>query len=767
MRLLIIPVLLSLVGMQTCNTSAPGSKQTPDWPSREDLVQSVRSIGKVLFIYGALDAEKKSTYREFIEKVNQNERFRYEVAVKEADAVERKDLEEQVVILIGTFDTTQLIGQLLNELPYCYAEDAIQFNGEWYKGAGHVLKMGLYPNPLNPKLPIYLVTGTSDAAVQELLFAQYGEDWSRLLRRSWGYELYEKDQVRMLGYFSDTTWRMNKEIHFEFFGEGELLLKTDHFSFFSADRSVEHARLEAVARACETGYNAICSYVGQNEADYHINYRIHTTFEEKGLQYNNTNQAHIDWSKQEVHALINEHFQGHQLHLENALLLRHLLGEPKSLALELGLALQFAPDWYWRGVNYWAGRLYVSGNLPPLAEAFDAELLKQESNLVFQPLAYLVVSFLQEKWGREGFLERYANWQPTATELKAMDQDWRFFLENRFTDAAAFQYFEGSDRDNKFLKGFNFAHEGYRVYNGYGSKLARQSLQKLKGLGTNALAIVPYSFMRDPKVPSFLPVMSSPGGENDESVVFAHAEAQKMGMYTLLKPQVWIRGSWPGDVEMQSKEAWEQFFDYYYRWMRHYAMLAELYQFDGFCVGVEFTKATLGFEKEWRDMVSKVRGIYSGHLTYAANWGAEFEQLAFWDAFDYIGLNCYYPLSELDEPKKEELEARFAQILAKAEKVSQKFDRPLVFTEIGFRSVQAPWKNPHAEAANRPFNAHHQELCYEVVFEGLSECGSCSGIFWWKWPSYLEYQGAENESFTPNRKLAEQTIKKWFAGPDR
>ena len=41
---------------------------------------------------------------------------------------------------------------------------------------------------------------------------------------------------------------------------------------------------------------------------------------------------------------------------------------------------------------------------------------------------------------------------------------------------------------------------------------------------------------------------------------------------------------------------------------------------------------------------------------------------------------------------------QFDTVKTKIKKVYDRFKKPIVFTEIGFRSVDTPWKNPHAEA---------------------------------------------------------------------
>ncbi len=96
-------------------------------------------------------------------------------------------------------------------------------------------------------------------------------------------------------------------------------------------------------------------------------------------------------------------------------------------------------------------------------------------------------------------------------------------------------------------------------------------------------------------------------------------------------------------------------------------------------------------------------------------------------------------------------------------KVSQKFEKPIIFTEIGFRPVEGTWKDPHAEVNGRSFNAEGQRRCYEAVMKGLQDQDWCAGILWWKWPSYLAYGLRNKTGFAPYHHPAEKVVKKWFS----
>jgi hypothetical protein len=281
-------------------------------------------------------------------------------------------------------------------------------------------------------------------------------------------------------------------------------------------------------------------------------------------------------------------------------------------------------------------------------------------------------------------------------------------------------------------------------------------------LHCNATAVIPYAGMADVHAPSWLDFSEGAGSENDESIVHCIWSSKQVGMSVMIKPQVWPWNDWTGEVAMQNEADWNAFFDHYYRWIRHYAIMAEMYEADILCIGVEFSKATMQRPDDWRNMIQLLRKIYHGKITYAANWGDEFETCAFWDALDYIGVNCYYPISKKDKPKQKELNAGFAEVVDKIEHIAAKAGKPVLFTEIGFRSCTTPWANPHAEADGRATDPEAQAACYAAMIAGLEGRDWCKGVYLWKWPAYMDDAKYDPTGFTPLGNPAEQSVKDWF-----
>ncbi|WP_420460250.1 glycoside hydrolase family 113 [Neolewinella sp.] len=316
-----------------------------------------------------------------------------------------------------------------------------------------------------------------------------------------------------------------------------------------------------------------------------------------------------------------------------------------------------------------------------------------------------------------------------------------------------------------FYAGMTFAHEGYRVYNGYGGSEVAPSLDSLMTLNINAVSIVPYTYMPAADRVGTLPIPTDAGSENDGAVIYSIRQAQARDLAVLLKPQIWVGGAWPGQVDFATAAEWDHFFTTYERWITHYARMAEREGVAALCIGTELVQATLKHPDRWRELIARLRKVYSGQLTYAANWGQEFENISFWRDLDVIGLNSYYPLAGTASATDVQLTAAAARWMHLADSISTATDRPLWLTEVGYRSVAGAWINPHAEAADRPASVRDQERSYRALLTAASASSRLTGMFVWKWPSYLGYADrwdTEDRGYTPGGKPAAELLRDFY-----
>jgi hypothetical protein len=295
-------------------------------------------------------------------------------------------------------------------------------------------------------------------------------------------------------------------------------------------------------------------------------------------------------------------------------------------------------------------------------------------------------------------------------------------------------------------KGVNFTAEGP---GGYGSPRAIEMLQEIKRYGVNSIALVPYGVSRRGQLE-----IRFGHWERDEDIVQVAAEAQRLGFRILLKPQIWVPGTFIGDLDFPTTHERTAWFAQYRDFITHHARLATRIRADIFCIGTELSKLSR-YDTEWRRLIREVRTIYKGALTYAAVQGPEFETLKFWDALDYIGLNNYYPLPD---------DLSTATVVAKVEAVQKRFRKPVIFPEAGFSSLEAPHKAPWDET-RRKLSMEDQARCYEAVLKGFWGKPWFAGVYWWK-VGTNGFGGPQDGSHTPWRKPAMEVVRRWYSRSD-
>ncbi len=97
-------------------------------------------------------------------------------------------------------------------------------------------------------------------------------------------------------------------------------------------------------------------------------------------------------------------------------------------------------------------------------------------------------------------------------------------------------------------------------------------------------------------------------------------------------------------------------------------------------------------EESWRRLIEATREVFSGSLTYAANFD-QYELVKFWNELDVMGINAYFPIRSdprLAVPSPQLEEALFQGWKGVLEGISRLRheqglgDQPVVFTELGY-----------------------------------------------------------------------------------
>jgi glycosyl hydrolase family 113 len=291
------------------------------------------------------------------------------------------------------------------------------------------------------------------------------------------------------------------------------------------------------------------------------------------------------------------------------------------------------------------------------------------------------------------------------------------------------------------------------------------NLAPLRDLGVDWISQTPFGWA--PSLTSNEIRYRSDGGlwgETDAGLVQTAAWAHALGIKTFLKPHVWVRhGEWPGDIAMVTDDAWKEWFASYEAFILHYARLAEANGFESLAVGTELGKTTAR-TADWKRIVARVRQVYHGKLTYCANWNDEAERVAFWDDLDFIGVQAYYPLTTVSRPSKDEIEAAWAPVVKRLEALAKRTGKPIVFTEVGFKSHEGSLKEPWRWETDGAVDFDLQRDAYTAMFETFWRRAWFGGSFVWKWHPSQQPYGRDERDFTPQGKPALSVIKAYYTG---
>jgi hypothetical protein len=250
-----------------------------------------------------------------------------------------------------------------------------------------------------------------------------------------------------------------------------------------------------------------------------------------------------------------------------------------------------------------------------------------------------------------------------------------------------------------------------------------------------------------------------------ESVKHAITTAHSLGLKVMLKPMIdalereEIRSYpvWRGEI--QPSDEW---FASYSDFINFFAEFAEQNNVELFCVGCEY-KATTAEKSQWEKVIQGVRERYTGPITYAADW-TNYQDIEWWDSVDYVGIDAYFPLVLFNiDPTFEELKNAWSNYADEIETWLSTVNKPVIFTEIGYRSGDGTSMAPSNYWTDMPVDLQEQKDCYEAVFQTLWNRSWFYGFYWWTWIHDPTKGGPSDTSHTPQNKPAQDTITYWYS----
>ena len=288
----------------------------------------------------------------------------------------------------------------------------------------------------------------------------------------------------------------------------------------------------------------------------------------------------------------------------------------------------------------------------------------------------------------------------------------------------------------------------------------------IKAIHGNWIAVVPYAFSPPGRPEVRYGSKHQWWGESPEGIKETIEKAKESGFKIMLKPQVWSRGHWTGNIHFDTEVEWVAWEKAYEKYLLYYASLADSMQVELLCLGTEFKNAVKQRPDFWINLIDQICQIYKGPLTYAANWD-NFTEIPFWDKLDYIGINAYFPLINDDQPSFNKLIKAWQGPLHSIRQCQKVYKKPVIFTEYGYLSVDGTAFNTwelERKLDKLPINQEAQATAIDALHYVFSQENYWVGGFLWKWyPGMQGHEGNPDKDYTPQGKGAEKVLKRWFS----
>ena len=255
---------------------------------------------------------------------------------------------------------------------------------------------------------------------------------------------------------------------------------------------------------------------------------------------------------------------------------------------------------------------------------------------------------------------------------------------------------------------------------------------------------------------------------SDATLQFAIDHAKSLNLRVFLLPIIHLEErtatKWRGTLQPADPAAW---------WASHRAFILHHARIgagkvDLLAVGSELVSMERD-EDEWRALIAEVRGVFPGKLTYSANWD-HFIPIRFWDALDFAGISAYWPIAKATPPGSlaedaQTMAARWRPIRAEIARFAKRVNKPLIFTEIGYRSdalgAIEPWLHMRKVPPDTTVQAQAWQATRMAWDSAAGGESLLAGYYAWNW---FGMGGVTDTSHTPREKPAAQVLERWFKG---
>jgi hypothetical protein len=286
----------------------------------------------------------------------------------------------------------------------------------------------------------------------------------------------------------------------------------------------------------------------------------------------------------------------------------------------------------------------------------------------------------------------------------------------------------------------------------------RQELNRLATLGANSVGLV-FPIYQTTAQSADVHADPTKTPSPDRIALFIR-QAHERGFTVLLRPlldehSLALDGQWRGTIQPKSVDGW---FQAYQALILDYARLAQREHVDAFGVGSELNSLEAESER-WLRLISQVRQIYSGLVTYSSTSGNGYPA-GFASALDFLGIDAYYPMGVQAGTTVQDLELAWRPWTAVIEQIKAASGKPVAITEIGTPSRAGSYLTPWTLQPGAPLDLEAQSRYYQASCDVLA--GVVPALYWWYATLDPSLTPLRDTGYNPTGKPAEREITKCF-----
>jgi hypothetical protein len=236
--------------------------------------------------------------------------------------------------------------------------------------------------------------------------------------------------------------------------------------------------------------------------------------------------------------------------------------------------------------------------------------------------------------------------------------------------------------------------------------------------------------------------------------------AREMHYHVFVFPQLTVAGprSWAGDIQFQTLQLAQAWFDSYWLAFKPYITAAAQAGAEELAIGHEYELLQPAAPALWNQLIQRIHTIYFGKLTYDINWSSLYYPMPSWlnnRFLSTIGVSVYVPLT--DKPQRLDpytLPALWHATVGKLlDSFALQIGKPIFLSELGYRDSADALYDPWDVTSSAQGDQVEQAAAYNAALMNVMSDRFIDGVFAWAW---------EFPPFDLRCRLAAQILYRWY-----